>query len=293
MESTGPYHWTYSEVDKSALFQGDVISKSDGLLKLLKNVHPYFYTSTRYVAFQLITQSCDLVRRNGKCKAPYLTIAAVREIVDIFEEKELRKISKLGVGQLVEDSARTRVNNFLTSTINNNNPNYFFLRGDNNQGILSDCLACLRVTVPLRSEHYDLLLEAKVGQLKDVFQAKLGWLVGNNYSRVGTPDWTGSKRDKRKQTEIVEALTDRITFLSDSRLKQAIKVLENEEKEITAENLEAYLESHEGKELTRRNLFDRAISAVWPEGTAAPARSKLLGKLRQNPDFLRSIRDGR
>ena len=36
--------------------------------------------------------------------------------------------------------------------------------------------------------HYDVCLKAKIAQLDHVFAAKVGWLTGNLYSRVATPD---------------------------------------------------------------------------------------------------------
>ncbi len=40
----------------------------------------------------------------------------------------------------------------------------------------------------LRIEHYQICVSAKIAGLSAVFQAKVGELVGSQYSRVGTPD---------------------------------------------------------------------------------------------------------
>lgn len=51
-------------------------------------------------------------------------------------------------------------------------------------------VAYLKVSIPLKSgEHYDKCLKAKRIELADEFKAKLGWLIGDMYSRVGTTDW--------------------------------------------------------------------------------------------------------
>ena len=62
-------------------------------------------------------------------------------------------------------------------------------------------VAYLKVSIALKSEkHYKELLNAKVLELSDEFKAKLGWLVGNMYSRVGTTDWESKVSESvRKQ----------------------------------------------------------------------------------------------
>jgi hypothetical protein len=55
--------------------------------------------------------------------------------------------------------------------------------------VAEDLCVFLRLSVALRIDHYDVCLSSKVAQLAGVFQAKIGWMVGNIYSRVGTPDF--------------------------------------------------------------------------------------------------------
>ena len=79
-------HFTYKEYpDMNSLCQGDVLEKTDELTTILEKVHPYFL-KPEYKYFMVLSQSCDLVRRNGKpCKTPYITLAAVREYSDFFK----------------------------------------------------------------------------------------------------------------------------------------------------------------------------------------------------------------
>ena len=51
-------------------------------------------------------------------------------------------------------------------------------------------LQFLQLSVALKVEHYDLCLDAKIAELKEPFQAKLGYRVGHMYSRVGTAEWS-------------------------------------------------------------------------------------------------------
>ncbi len=48
-----------------------------------------------------------------------------------------------------------------------------------------------------RSDHYELMRDARCGRLQSEFANKLGWLVGNLYSRVGTPDWPKDELKKK------------------------------------------------------------------------------------------------
>jgi len=75
-------HWTYERIEKddSPLMQGDVLWPSAELRCLFKEVHPHF-CDPKYIAFIITTQSCDLVRRNGRpCKADYINLAVIRDL---------------------------------------------------------------------------------------------------------------------------------------------------------------------------------------------------------------------
>ena len=254
-------HWTYDTPDRATLFQGDLLSRSDRLKGLLAEVHPYFAEEHKYQYFMLLTQSCDLAIRGGKCKAPYLTIAAVREVTDLLLSKELQNATRgEAIGRVVSESSGDKLRDFLHRLVNNNNPNYFFLRADTSQGLGTDCCACLRVTVPLRVKHYDLLLEAKTGQLQEVFQAKLGWLVGNNYSRVGTPDWSDSKSDLKS---LIDGLFLLVHVVEDRRLIRTLKLLKDKG-EAPSEDRILELQKDPKTAVPRRSeLFERAFESVW------------------------------
>ena len=77
-------HFTYKpEPDMETLCQGDVLEITEELSMVLKNVHPYFLNG-QYKFFMVLSQSCNLVRRNGKsCKTPYITLEQL-EAIRIF-----------------------------------------------------------------------------------------------------------------------------------------------------------------------------------------------------------------
>lgn len=186
-------HFTYEpEIDRTSLKQGDVLRKSAELLELIKKIHPH-YAEEEYLYFQVITQTCDLVRRNGDlCKSRYITIAAVRSldlvikrVIDEFKDKVEFK------GQLLcSTKHKSILIEFLRKIFNNNDSNHFFLKAETDSGLHKDCCTHLHLSISIRAyEHYDVCLDAKIVELKENFRAKLGWMVGNLYARVGTVDY--------------------------------------------------------------------------------------------------------
>lgn len=274
-------HWTYERPDSNELRQGDILDRTPDVLALLRDVHPYFANQEKYLHFMLITQSCDLVRRDGSnCKAPYLTIAAVRELVDVVLQKELPRIGQdMAIGRYVRASHHEKVRMFLEGLLNNNDPNYFFLRADQTQGLGVDCCACLRVTVPLRVEHYSKLLAAKRGQLDATFQAKLGWLVGTNYSRVGTEDWNDDDYRKKEFQNLLNALLKNIKAIDNKRFDRILELIAEDKLERTEASLEALKKEKRSEVPTRRQRFKAAFNAVWPDSLQNPNRSVIRNQL--------------
>lgn len=67
-------HFTYKEkMDMSSLCQGDILNVTDDLSAVLKNIHPYFLNE-HYKYFMVLSQSCDLVRRDGKNCKPHILL---------------------------------------------------------------------------------------------------------------------------------------------------------------------------------------------------------------------------
>lgn len=195
-------HFTYKlNPDMSSLCQGDILEITDELEDVLKMVHPYFIND-QYKYFMVLSQSCDLVRRDGKkCKTPYITLAAVRRYSDFLEKKliECNYVECYKKLFLMEEKNKERAYQLVERVYNNTEPEYFFLYQENVLNFPESMVAYLKVSIALRSnEHYEKCLKAKKMELTDEFKAKLGWLVGNMYSRVGTSDWDGllSKKEK-------------------------------------------------------------------------------------------------
>lgn len=172
------------------LEQGDLLRRSDALLALLDKYHPYYKSREENKYFAVLTQSCDLVRRSGGVGARYLALAPVRPLRTILRREFEGKLENIGPGAQPFGAQRTRTSmeQLLGRLFNNNEPQFFFYPQESSIGIAEDSCAILALSISLKPEHYDTLLSAKIAGISDVFQAKLGWLVGQMYSRVGTPD---------------------------------------------------------------------------------------------------------
>lgn len=216
-------HFTYTEPCSQELRQGDVLSKTPDLLALLTEVHPY-YSRDNYSHLQVITQSCDLVRRTGRCKAPYITVVGVRPLHDVTEAwlKECRHGSQFEEnGGVAEVSFRDEFIRFLERLYNNNEPDFFYLHEDPEYSFTRASCAYLRVSIAFRAQHYDRLLAAKVLELTDAFRAKLGWLVGAIYGRVATTDWVPTLFTEEEFRDHLAKIADSVTYwLENSRINR-------------------------------------------------------------------------
>lgn len=221
-------HFTYNESpDKTTLCQGDVLLITDDLKVVLKETHPYF-TKNDYKYFIVLTQTCDLVRRNkGLCNSPYITLAAVRSYNDFIKKVSPQfKVKNVNNFLLLDKNSSTSFLQLIERLYNNNESEYFFLARETEVGLDESMVAFLKVSFALKSDlHYDKCLEAKKIELNDDFKAKLGWLVGQMYSRVGTKDWVSSIFTNRP--DFLEMLRNDLTSRFIIVEKDKLKVLEN------------------------------------------------------------------
>ena len=145
-------HFTYKkDPNMSALCQGDILKKTDELMTILQEVHPYFQKD-EYKYFMVLSQSCDLVRRGGQpCKTPYITIAAVREYNDFLERTLIAKryAENYNGCLLVDERHRQPVTQLVERVYNNTEPDYFFLYKEEALGFPKSMVAYLKGTISL------------------------------------------------------------------------------------------------------------------------------------------------
>lgn len=186
-----PSHWTYEEkLPDNDLYQGDIIRRTGPLLKVLGSVHGYF-CDEKYLGFIVVSQTCDLVMRTGECKAKYINLAVIRSLESMMPSFLQDVCGTIMPGVYFEEG-RGDVKALIERIINQNEQalGLFYLEPDGDLQIAVESVVLLRVSIALRSrEHYRIVQEARLGRLRPSFRNKLGWLTGNLYSRVDTPDW--------------------------------------------------------------------------------------------------------
>jgi len=287
-------HFTYEEKpDFAELYQGDVLARTPELDGVLREVHPHFFQKEKNLYFMVLTQSCDLVKREagGQCKAPYINIAPVRSLDSVLsKEIEQARLEVQSDVPVLTDRAKTKLGEFLSRLYNNNEAGYFFLDAADTE-LPEDCCAFLTLSIAIKAhEHYDICLKAKRIQLAQAFQAKLGWLFAQMYSRVGTNDWPSPELHKK----IRETLKDAAYWVPSDKADYVA----NEYMQLRAADAKAKLTSKEIKSLVqkapnrKRKAIDRAGQVLQEalSGQADGARlSEMLVKRLEGDQGLTSI----
>lgn len=243
----------------------------------------------------VLTQTCDLVRRVGSagnptCKARYISIAAVRPISLVFQ-REIQKFQYTPIEakyQLCNENYRGRIKDFIARVLNNNEPEFFYLREEPSCGLTQPHCAFLALSIPVKSElHYDKILAAKILQLEDGFQHKLGWLTGNLYSRVGTPDWVPDVCTKEDFDNTINELLDRYCLWVEASLKKPFDRLLKSlpEAELTSERvIQEYGKIKSTTPKKKDLLVNRIIEIMTEEGIELPVTSKIKRLIMSDQD---------
>lgn len=201
-----PSHWTYDEFEPNDdLCQGDILDRSHELTQLLDEVHPHF-NDPKYVAFIVVTHTCDLVTRHGgRCKVHYVTLAVIRALSEVFPSL-LQEFCATEVSGVYDADLKGKATELLQRILNQNEQalGLLYLHPDVDAGIVVPSVALLRIKFSFRADHYDVLKASRVGRLAPLFSSKLGWLAGNLYSRVATPDWSDHAGGADVQRQTIE-----------------------------------------------------------------------------------------
>lgn len=292
-------HWTYEDPpDQTQLCQGDLLRRSPALEGLLNEFHPFYQRKDDNRFFLVLTQGCDLVLRNGgKCTTPYVTIAAVRPMrlaidreVQALQRDEIERTLRFG-----DKSRKAKLDQFIERLLNNNEPSYFYLRREPSCDLAEDHCAFLKLSIPLKAEHYGALVEAKVLQLTEPFQHKLGYLVGNLYSRVGTKDWTDHGTPEEYERVMAEPLQGDMSAFVWLDKPTHDHVLRNLRKapaeERTIEKLEALVkEAGKAREARRVQVLDAVDQVLKELDIGENLVRKARQRLQNDPRFAAGIR---
>jgi hypothetical protein len=222
-------HFVYRDPDRSSLSQGDILDKTSELVTLLPSFQPHDATDPEHLCFMVLTQGCDLVRRDGRPAAcSHITLAPARPLQAVLRFKAMKYQEEWQAEtSVVSTKNLNTLRMFLERLLDNNEPDYFYLHSDATVGIFQHCCVFLRLAIPLAAEHYDLCLRAKTAQLEEPFPAKLGALIGNMYSQVGTPEWD----EKNPQTPVrgvaSEILKSTFVNLPDEQIEEGMRSLQS------------------------------------------------------------------
>jgi hypothetical protein len=217
-------HFTYKQ-PQGDLQQGDLLKITDDLRRVLHQFHPHYANNSEYRYLMVLTQSCDLWRRGGNCKARYITLAAVRPVETLIQ-RELAKHQRSSLEidcKLCPVDRRYYVKDFLNKLLNNNISEYFYLAADPELDIPSPHVTFLALSVAIKAEHYGICLDARFAQLQEIFQAKLGWLVGDYYSRVATPDWVPTLKNQQEFEAFIDEILDNMSIWVDNHSLAELK----------------------------------------------------------------------
>jgi len=282
------FHFTYAR-PAGDLAQGDLVLKTDAIRQLLEKVHPH-YLKDDYTHLLVLTQSCDLVRRNGQpCKSRYISLAAVRPLSLVIQREVGRYQDEFAAeAGVCSKRVQNLLEQFVERLLNNNEDEYFYLEKDLGLGFAEASCAFLRLSVAVRAEeHYEKLLEARTLSLTDVFQAKLGWLVGKMYSRVGTPDWVP---DHTNETEfkrtIQEVLGGVVRWVEEDQLKAARKTRPPQAS--SREDLQKHIDATKIPKKKER-VLDAVVQLVEGQKLLSEQDTAKLRKLLNNDTALAAL----
>jgi hypothetical protein len=155
-----------------------------------------------------------------------VSLAAVRPL-DLVLQRETAKhqdeIEQLA--GVCSAAKRGLLEQFAERVLNNNEPEYFYLEPEPAFGLHEPSCVFLRLSVAVRAQHYSILAARQLS-LEEIFQAKLGWLVGNMYSRIGTADWVPdnvpASEFKKKVKDLLDGL---VQWVDQEQLRSAKKAL--------------------------------------------------------------------
>lgn len=273
-----PSHWTYEPFEPSDdLRQGDILEVSPGLIDLFGKYHKHF-CDPKYIGYIVLTQSCDLVRRKGCCSARYVSLAVVRQLEEVLDNL-LETVCKKVIPGVYCAETKAKANELLARILNQNEQalGLFYLHPDADAGIAVASVALLRVSVAFRTEHYAALLEARRGRMTAEFRNKLGWLVGNLYSRIGTTDWHEQEGEKRLKEMIRQLLDPQCSgqaplWIPEPQITEALHHQVNLDT-LTKDTIEDALQAHKPKvpaDIAAERVIEVVRDVVWP-ATSSPS----------------------
>jgi hypothetical protein len=286
-------HFTYKDAaDLLQLHQGDILSNSCELSAHLEMGHPEFAPGD-YSYLAVLTQSCDLARRDkNSADSDYIALAAVCP-VDSFLEREIERRQRTDVekrGHLLDMSHRNSMSNLLERLFNNNEPDYFYLHQDARIAFPASVVMLRLSAVIKASDCYDKCLNSRVLELNDTFKAKLGWLVGNIYSRVGTEDWVPTHLTKDQFQQWINRTLDDTCAWVDKKTLIAITRAYTTEQIATMDGNQIIEQARNRRPPSNRKLLLDRLSQLFIDAAGMDQKlSARLMKLIENDEQIKGF----
>ncbi|MBK7423964.1 MAG: hypothetical protein IPJ48_13140 [Propionivibrio sp.] len=173
------------------------------------------------------------------------------------------------------DSNRNKLIDPLIKIFNNNQSGYFFLKAEPNRDLKHDSCAFLQLSIPIKTDlHYKTCLDAKCLELTEAFRAKLGWLVGDLFSRVGTKDYApGTSIDKKAFDDVVNSTIE--SHVKNGSIKKKFAIFKKyAQTSATFEEIAQRVEAENEKIKMQRLL--NLISLVESKVQLTPAQKQAL-----------------
>lgn len=237
------------------LQQGDIIANNETVRKLINRTYLQNFDS-EIVAFLIITQSCDLARHDGKpCKASYVNLVPIWPFENVFLsllEKECGNF-KIKDRLYSANKGKTKANELIERICSQNAwaLGVFFLHSNIDVKIPVNSLALLQVSFAIPSNYsYDLFTKFRNGRLDAAFQGRLGWLVGNLYSRIGTPNFPEDRyKEIRKSLMSSDEDNDRIPrWIGKRKLQDMRDTTGLDAKDLEMQRINDFLADYDPKE---------------------------------------------
>ncbi len=209
------YIYREESTTEQSLVQGDILKVEGQFKKHFLDFYPKLdipIEEERHV--MVLTQSCDLVRAGKrKPKLNHINVCPVRNI-QYFIRKLIDEEKPLAIGDknLLQRDILDRLKDKLSKLLNNSDQKiHFFL--PQQSPFKEDMVALLPLSFSFRLDHYDLLLESRILGLKPEFQAKVGYIIGQLYGRIGTPDLFDCGWDDKKIRAYINHLLDDLNLV--------------------------------------------------------------------------------
>jgi hypothetical protein len=168
-------HRMYIPAEGDSLRQGDIIDR-EGLLPALRGHQDYIAWRKDFVGFCVVTQTCDLIADRS---VEFIHLSVIRDLLRVFAVADTRPAAKDRMRRLLRDVLGQEYNK----------RGFFYLHAESSAGIGETCVVDLRTMFCLHEQHYKEIRSARKLSMNDAVANKLGWMAGQLFSRVPTPDW--------------------------------------------------------------------------------------------------------